>query len=97
MINSKQRAQLRSLANGLNPVILIGKDGLTPGLLEEIDNCLTSHELIKIKLLETSLLTPKEAAAEICQALSAEPVQCIGAKLVVYRENPENKQIELAR
>ncbi len=95
MITSKQRAYLRGLANTLQPVLIIGKDGISESFLQETDQALECHELIKIKLLESAFLAPKSAAAEICEKLGAEPVQCIGSKIVLYRESRENKQIEL--
>lgn len=95
MLTSKQRAYLRGLANTLQPVLIIGKDGITDAVLNEVDQALECHELIKIKMLESSFLTPKTAAAEISQQLGADPVQCIGSKIVLYRESQENKKIEL--
>jgi RNA-binding protein len=95
MLTSKQRAYLRGLANTLQPVLIIGKDGISEALLQEVDQALECHELIKIKLLESSFLSPKGAAAEISEQLGADPVQCIGSKIVLYRESKENKQIEL--
>ncbi len=89
MINSKQRAALRGAANGIEPIFQIGKDGISPAQLAGIDKALTARELIKITVLETSPLTPREAAGAVCEALSAEPVQVIGGKLVVYRRNPD--------
>lgn len=97
MITSKQRSYLKSLANGIDPVVYIGKGGLTENILKEMDQCLEARELIKIKLQEGALLDPKVTANEAAAALGAEFVQAIGRKFVLYRESKENKQIMLPR
>ena len=97
MITSKQRSYLKSLANGIDPVVYIGKGGLTENILKEMDQCLEARELIKIKLQEGALLDPKVTANEAAAALHAEFVQAIGRKFVLYRESKENKQIMLPR
>ena len=97
MITSKQRAYLRSLANGITPVGQIGKDGVTAGVIDSADKALSARELIKLTVLETSLLSAKEASAALCEALSAEGVQCIGNRLVIYRRNDEKPQIVLPK
>lgn len=89
MLTSKQRAQLRGLANKLPDTLQIGKDGLTEGLTRQLDELLECHELVKVKVLENSFLTPRSASEELCAQLRAEPVQCIGAKLVVYRQSSD--------
>lgn len=94
-INSKQRAYLRSLANTLPSIFQIGKGGITGPLIEQLSLAITAHELIKITVLETSGLAAKEAANALVLPLRAEIVQCIGRKIVLYRENPEQKRIEL--
>lgn len=99
MLTSKQRAYLRGLANPLEDSVLIGKDGLTEAVVAQTEAVLEKHELIKIKLLETSMLSPREVQVELCQRLAAEPVQCIGTKTVIYRRAREekNRHIELIR
>ena len=87
-MNSKQRAQLRSMANTLQPLYQIGKSGVTPAVTEQLDAALEARELIKITVLETA---PDSLAAR----LHAEPVQCIGRKLTLYRRSKENPRIEL--
>lgn len=98
-LTSKQRAQLRGLANPLEDMVLVGKGGLTDAVIQEVDSILAKRELVKIKLLETSMLTPKTAQAVLCEELDAAPVQCIGTKTVIYREaiEPEDRLIELVR
>lgn len=89
MLSSKQRAQLRALANTLPDTLQIGKDGITEGVLTQLTQLLECHELVKIKLLETAFLTPRGASEELCTTLHAEPVQCIGAKVVLYRQSSD--------
>jgi RNA-binding protein len=89
MLTSKQRAQLRRLANPLPVLLIIGKDGITDGVERQLEQLLNDKELVKIKLLETAFLTPKTASEALCAALQAEPVQCIGTKLVLYRPSPD--------
>lgn len=99
MLTSKQRAQLRKLANPIDTLIQIGKDGITDGVIAQIDETLEKRELIKIRLLETAFLTPREAASELSAALKAEPVQCIGTKVVLYRQSrdKDNRKIILEK
>lgn len=99
MLTSKQRARLRGMANGLHDTLLIGKEGITDAVLAQAEEVLEKHELIKIKLLETAMLDPREAQAALCEALDAEPVQCIGTKAVIFRvaREPENRHIDLGK
>ena len=90
-MTSKQRAQLRSMANTLQPLYQIGKAGVTPAVTEQLDAALEARELIKITVLETAPESPKDTIAR----LHAEPVQCIGKKLTLYRRSKENPRIEL--
>jgi len=85
-LTSKQRAQLRALANPLEPVVIIGKDGIGDNLVRQADNALEARELIKCRALENSLLTAREACEELSRLTRSEPVQVIGTKFVLYRE-----------
>ncbi len=96
-LNSRQRAQLRGMANTLQPIFQIGKGGVTEEMIEQLSLALEARELIKISVLETAPVTAREAAEELCAPLRAEAVQCIGRKLVLYRESHDNKRIELCR
>lgn len=93
MLNGRQRAYLRSLANTLKPITQIGKDGVTENFLEQLDAMLDSRELVKVTILETAGLDAKEAANAICKALRAEFVQAIGFKFTLYRKNTEDPKI----
>ena len=87
MINSKQRAELRAKANELDTTLMIGKEGITDALIAELDRQLEARELIKGKVLESALLTAREASDELCRALGAEGIQCVGNKFVLWRHS----------
>ncbi|ACL70158.1 ribosome assembly RNA-binding protein YhbY [Halothermothrix orenii] len=89
MLTGKQRSYLRSEANNLNPVIHIGKDGITPSLLNQVDAALDDHELIKCRVLKNSLGEPRSFADEISSQLNCDVVQVIGNVFVLFRRNEE--------
>lgn len=94
-MTSKERAQWRARANSLEPVIQIGKEGISDNLITQIDDTLDARELIKIRVhLETAPKTPKELAGELAQVLGAEVIQVIGGILVLYRQADEEKIAE---
>ncbi len=95
MLTGKQRAYLKSLAMELEPTVYIGKNEITENVLREIDTYLAAHELVKVKLQESVIINPKDAANEIAQKIDAEYVQAIGRKFVLYKESKDNKQIYL--
>lgn len=96
-MTSKQRAYLRSLANTLEPIVHIGKGGLSPTLEKQADDALTARELIKGKVLETAPETAREAAEALAQAVNAAVVQVVGRVFVLYRANPKEPQIKLPK
>ena len=95
MLNSKQRAYLRGLANPFEPILHLGKSGCSDTGVKQADDALTARELIKGKVLETAPLTSREAAEQIAAAAGAEVVQVIGRTFVLYRRNPKEPQIVL--
>ena len=95
MITSKQRSQLRSLANGLDVLFQLGKTGIEENFLKQIDQVLEIRELIKIKVLDNSGFTAREASDIICKELKCEGIQAIGSKMVIYRKSSKNPRIEL--
>lgn len=97
MITGKQRAGLRKLAHGMQPIFQIGKGGITDVLVEQIANALEARELIKITILETAMLDTKETCNELAARLGAEPVQAIGSKFILYKRarQPKNRKIEI--
>lgn len=97
MLNSKQRAYLRGLANPLDTILMIGKGGMSDEIIKQADDALLARELIKGKVLETSDISPKEAANIIANAVKADVVQVIGTKFVLYRKNEKEPVIVLPK
>ncbi len=95
MITSKQRATLRGYANSMDTILQIGKGGIGEQLIAQVDDALRARELIKLRVLENSLLTAREAAQQLAQATECDIVQVIGTRFVLYRENPEKRQYPL--
>lgn len=92
MLTSKQRAELRAMANGLDTTLMVGKEGVTETVLAEADVQLTARELIKGKVLENAMLTPREVSDAICEAIGADGVAVIGTKFVLYRFSEKCQQ-----
>ena len=85
MLTSKERAELRSQANGIDTTLMVGKSGVTDAVIAEAENLLIARELVKGKVLEGALMSPREVSDEICEATGAEGVAVIGTKFVIYR------------
>ena len=94
-MNSKERAYLKGLASSLQSVTQIGKGGISETLLKCVDDALRAHELVKLTVLETAPVLPKEALSIISAELGAEPVHSIGRKIILYKESKE-KLIDLS-
>ena len=97
MLNSKQRAYLRSLANSLDTILMVGKGGLSDQIYKSADEAITARELIKGKVLETCELSVREAAEAIASEINADVVQVIGTKFVLYRKNEDEPVIVLPK
>lgn len=97
MLNGKQRAYLRSMAQQLDTIFQIGKGGITEEICLQLSNALEARELIKARVLDNSGYTAKEAAAEISGAIGCDVVSCVGMRFVLYRESEKKKRIELPR
>ena len=95
MINSKQRAKLKSLGAALQPAFQIGKGGVNDSQTAQIDDYLRVHEIVKIKVLDNSMYTSREAAEEIAEKIQADVVQVIGSKAVLYKRNEKEPVIKL--
>lgn len=94
MITSKQRAYLRSMANTMDPILFIGKEGVTEATAKEAYDALEARELIKGTVQQNCEFSAKEALEALCEMVHAEPVQCIGRRFVLYRRSRQPK-IEL--
>ena len=95
MLTSKQRARLRGIASSYDTIMQIGKGGINDNLLKTVSDALEARELIKLRVLENSDYTPREAADELAEKLGADVVIVIGTKFVLYRESEKNKKISL--
>ena len=89
-LTSKQRAQLRALANGLDTILHVGREGLGDNLLKQANDALEARELIKGRVLENSLLSAREGAEALAAATRSQVVQVIGTRFVLYR--PSHKK-----
>jgi len=95
-LKPKQRAFLRSLAHPLKPILQIGKEGVTPALLQTITDAFHARELLKVRALESCPVSAKQVAALIAEALpGVQPVQVIGRTVLLYRRHPEKPEIRL--
>lgn len=95
MLTSKQRAYLRSMAQQLDTIFQIGKGGLTDEICHQISNALEARELIKVRVLDNSGYSAKDAANEIADVIGCDVVSCVGTRFVLYRESENKKRIEL--
>ena len=98
MLTSKQRAYLRSLAADMETIIMIGKEGMSDAIVTSAREAITARELIKGKVLvETSPITPRDAAEYIADCINCEVVQVIGSKFVLYKRHPKEPKIILPK
>ena len=98
-LTSKQRSQLRGLANDIDTIVQVGKDGIGENLVKQVNDALEARELIKGRVLENSMLTAREAAEELKTLTRSEVVQVIGNKFVLYRmqHDKTKRRIELVK
>ena len=94
-MTGKQRAYLRGEANSMNPVLQIGKDGITKAVIDQVEETIASKELIKIRVLDNSLYGTKEAAHELADAIDAEVIQTIGSVIVLFKQDEEDSSYNL--
>lgn len=94
-MTSKQRAYLKSLAMTMDPVIHIGKSGVTPELVQSVEEAIEKRELIKLAVLKNCMEDPRGIADQVAQRTRSECVQIIGKKLVLYRKNRDKPGIKL--
>lgn len=97
MLNSRQRAQLRAMANSYETIFQIGKGGITEAFIKQVDDALEARELIKLRTLDNSEFSSRTAADSIAEAVKADVVQVIGSKFILYRESKDNKKIKLVK
>lgn len=95
MLSGKQRSYLRSQANKLDPIIHIGKDGITQAVIDQVDEALNDHELIKGRVLNNSLVDARSAADRLAEMCKCDIVQVIGNVFVIYKRNEEESIFNL--
>ncbi len=91
MLTGKQKRFLRGLGHSMKPVILVGKGEVSDALIQETGEALESHELIKVKILESCLTDRREAASALAEACGAEVAQVLGRTILLYRKGKEPK------
>jgi len=92
MLTGKQRAELRTQANGIDTTLMVGKGGVTPNVIAEAEILLENRELVKGRVLETALMSAREVSDEICAATGAEGIQQVGSKFVIWRKSKKLEQ-----
>lgn len=95
MLTSKQRAVLRGMANSMDMIFQVGKGGISDTLVAQTDDALRARELIKLRVLENSGYTAREAAEQLAEQTGSDVVQVIGSRFVLYRRNPKKPVIDL--
>lgn len=85
MLTSKQKSYLRGLAHKLKPVVMIGNAGVTENIIQEIDNSLSHHELIKVRISGMEREDRTDAGSDLCQKTQSELVGSIGHIVILYR------------
>lgn len=97
MITGRERSELKKMAQSIKPGVMIGKEEVTPSVIQAIDDYLEAHELVKVQIQDGAILDPKETANEIAAELGADFVQAIGRKFVLYRQSsdPDKRRIVL--
>ncbi|OGA28738.1 MAG: hypothetical protein A3I01_06675 [Betaproteobacteria bacterium RIFCSPLOWO2_02_FULL_65_24] len=89
MLTAAERRSLRARAHALDPVVMVGEDGLTPGVLAETERALVTHQLIKIRVAGAGRHDRETVLETLCEQTGASAVQHIGKILVIYRPGPE--------
>lgn len=97
MLTSKQRSEFRSLANTLEVTLMVGKGGVSESVISEAEILLESHELVKGRVLETAMMTAREASDAICELTGADGVSCVGYTFVIWRKSKKLEQQQKAK
>lgn len=92
-MTGKQRAKLRAMANTIETILYIGKEGVTDGTVKECYDALEARELIKGCVQQGTPVSAREALVELCEKTGAEPIQQIGRRFVMYRQSRDNPRI----
>ena len=95
MLTSHQRANLKSIANQIDTIVTVGKNGINEDLIKQVQDALTAREIIKGQVLPSSPKGVQESADEIASKTLSQVVQVIGKKFVLYKNNPEKNKIKI--
>ncbi|MCM1226582.1 MAG: YhbY family RNA-binding protein [Clostridium sp.] len=95
MLSSKQRAALRGMASAMDTIFQVGKGGISDELVSQVSNALRKRELIKLRVLDNSMYSAREAAEEIAEKTDADVVQVIGSRFVLFKRNPKEPVIDI--
>ena len=96
-LSGKQKRFLRAEAHSLDPVVMIGKEGLTPTVVSAVQDALHAHELIKVRVLESSPLERKEVSERLPAQTKSELAGQVGRVLLLYKRHPQEARIVLPR
>ncbi len=97
MLNSRQRAQLRAMANDMETILQVGKGGINDNTVKQVVEALEARELIKLRILETCPTNVRETADTLALRTDADVVQVIGSRFILYKESKNNKTIKLVK
>lgn len=95
MLTSKQRAVLRGIASTMDTIFQVGKGGISDTLVSQVSDALRKRELIKLRVLDNSMYTSREAAEELAEKTGADVVQVIGSRFVLFKRNPKEPVIDI--
>lgn len=95
MLTGKNRSYLRGEANSLDPIVHVGKEGITDSVIEQLNEALEDHELLKVRILESTGRTTRSAAEELATATGANVVQVIGGIAILFRQRDEDSNFKL--
>ena len=95
MLKSKQRAFLRGIASSYETIFQVGKGGINENFINQVTDALRKRELIKLRVLENSRYTAREAAEEIASKTESDVVQVIGSRFVLFKRNPKEPVIDI--
>lgn len=91
-MKGKERAELRAQAHSLEPIVHVGKEGVTENVIRQADDALTARELIKCTVQQSAPVSAAEASAILCEKTGAEPVSVTGRRFVLYRYSPKKHE-----
>ena len=97
MLTSRERAEYRAQANGLEVTLMVGKGGVSDQLITEAEKVLEARELVKGRVLETAMMTAREASDAICEATGADGISCVGATFVIWRKSKKLEEAKKAK